>query len=476
MSVGGAAIGLVLATTISRVLVAQISTAEAPVALNLSPDWRVLAFTAAVSLFMAVIFGTAPALRATSVVPVEVLTARGPAGAGRPRPAGGLLGVAHVALWLVRVVAAGLFVRTFARLATVDLGFNPDPVLIAAVNGSRSATLPAARLTLVRRLREAVAALPGVASAGLSSMTPLNGQQDTLIENPEGLNLPESSRNVWTNTVSPEWFTVYGMQLEAGRMFDARDTPSAPPVILVNHTMAKRYFPQGNAIGQTIRELAAAGTRAPARTIVGIVSDAIYDSVQGGVPPTMYGPLSAQASAGSLTLSVQAARGTPLDLTRGVTGAAGRIDPSFALTFLPLSSRVDAALARERLVAMLSGLFGALALLRSGGGLAGVVSSGVARRRTEIGIRMALGASANSVVQLVVRRAAILVAAGLVIGAVVSLWASRFVANLLYGVEARDVVTLAGASIVLLATAAIASWLPARRASRIDPTTVLREG
>jgi predicted permease len=476
LSVAGAAIGLALASAISRVLVAQISTVEAPVSLRLSPDWRVLAFTAAVSFLMAVIFGTAPALRATSVVPVDVLTARGPAGAGRRRQAGGLLVVAQVALCLVLVVAAGLFVRTFAGLATVDLGFNPDPVLLAGVNGSRSAVAPAARLNLFLRLREAVAALPGVASAGLSTMTPLNGQQDTLIENPGGLNLPESSRDVWTNTVSPEWFTVYGMQLEAGRTFDARDTPAAPPVILINHTMAKRYFPQGNAIGQTIRELAAAGTRAPARTIVGIVSDAIYDSVQGGVPPTMYQPLSAQASAGSLTLSVQASLGTPLDLTRSVTGAAARIDPSFALTFLPLSSRVDAALARERLVALLSGFFGALALLLSGVGLYGVVSSGVARRRTEIGIRMALGASANGVVRLVVRRAAILVAAGLVIGAVASLWASRFVANLLYGVEPRDVVTLAGASIVLLATAAIASWLPARRASRIDPTTALREG
>jgi ABC-type antimicrobial peptide transport system permease subunit len=213
--------------------------------------------------------------------------------------------------------------------------------------------------------------------------------------------------------------------------------------------------------------------------IVGVVQDAAYRSVRDPVPPVLYFPVAqaqAEETPAALSLSVRAAGGSPALLTRSLTDALALVDRDLSLTFRPLASYVNGALVRERMLAMLSGFFGALALLLAGIGLYGMTAHAVSRRRTEIGIRMALGADRGGVVRLVLRRVAAPVGLGLVAGAALSFWASRFVATLVYGLEPRDPATFAGAALVLAGTAVLAAWLPARRAARIDPARVLREG
>ena len=214
--------------------------------------------------------------------------------------------------------------------------------------------------------------------------------------------------------------------------------------------------------------------------IVGVVGDSVYASLRSPAPPTFYLPLAqfdylTDLGIRTINLSVRSRTASPLSLTRSVSAALATIDPQFALTFRPLATQVGAALQQERLIALLSGFFGALALMLAGLGLYGVMAYAVASRRVEIGIRMALGATASRAARLVLTRTALLVGAGLFIGAAMSLWASKFVAVLIYGVESRDPATLAASLLMLVVVAVTAAWFPARRAARTDPAAVLRE-
>jgi predicted permease len=472
----GAALGMLVARWGSRALITQMSTT---VELEVPLDWRVLGFTATIAIGTALLFGTAPALRAARVDPNEALKEQGRAIVGDGRfGLGSLLVVAQVALSLVLVVGAGLFVRSFATLARTQLGFDTDPILLVDVDATRSSTAPAARQDAFERARQAVLGLPGVGAAGSSVITPLdNSSWDTLIDNPEGLSLPESERDVWCNAVSPGWFTTYGIPLLAGRDVAARDAPEAPRVVVVNEAFAKKYFSGANPIGRTVREVGSPREPSPPMQIVGLVKDAIYLSPRDGVPPTMYVAIRQRqpGTQRSVTIAVRAAAGNPALLTRSVADAIMRVDPDFSLTFRPMSRAVRAVTSQERVVAMLSGFFGALALLLAGIGLYGVMSYAVSRRRTEIGIRMALGAGPRAAMALVLRRVAVLVGAGVVAGSAVALWAAQFVSTLLFGLQPRDPATFAAAVIVLVTSGAVAASLPARRAATIDPARVLRE-
>lgn len=477
----GAGLGLVFAVWGSRMLAAQLSTPRSIVALDLPLDWRVVAFTVLVAISTAVLFGLAPALRARRSEPNEAMKEQGRTlTGGRARPLGGPLVAVQVAFSLVLVTGAGLFMRTFASLATLDLGFDRDPVLAVDVDLSRSRIAPEAREALFTRIRDAVAAVPGVAGAGLSSITPVSGSgwngPVLLRDRPD---LTGRERMTFFNSVTPGWFATYGTALRAGRDFDARDTAHAPPVGVANEAFVRKFLPGVNPIGATVQYERGPREGPLSVEIVGVVQDAAYRSVRDPVPPVLYLPV-AQAHVdhmpAEMTLSVRAAAGPPALLTRSVTDAVAAIDRDVSLTFRPLAAYVDGALVRERMMAMLSGFFGALAVLLAGLGLYGMTAYAVSRRRTEIGIRMALGAEPAGVVGLVLRRVAVPVAAGLVGGAALSWWASRFVGALLYGLEPRDPGTFAGAAILLTAIAGLAAWLPARRASRIDPARVLREG
>ena len=245
---------------------------------------------------------------------------------------------------------------------------------------------------------------------------------------------------------------------------------------IVNEAFVRTFFDGANPVGWRLQKVADPGKPAPPFEIVGVVESAVYESLREDPPPTVYVPLAQTADLPPFaSISLRASAGSPALLTRGVVAAIGRVDPDLALTFTPLATQIDESLTQERLVAMLSGFFGALALLLAGIGLYGVTSYAVTRRVGEIGIRVALGAGARDVVLLVLGRVFAMIGLGVAIGVAVSLWAARFAGSLVYGLPPRDPITLAGAALVLAAVGALAGWLPARRAARIDPAAVLRD-
>jgi predicted permease len=485
----GALAGLVFARWASPMLVAQLSTSVTRVTLDLSLDWRVLAFTVAVTGATAVLFGTAPAFGARRLAPIDVLKeqTRGALGDARTGLSSGLV-VAQVVLSMVLIVAAGLLVGTFERLATVPLGFDADRVLTVNVDVTRALIDPANRGPFFDQLVAAVAAVPGVARAGASMAIPLGG--DSLMDI---IDLPDApplqlepgpvpfwnSRMTMLNQITAGWLATYGTAVLAGRDVDERDAQGALPVALVNEAYVHKFLPGRSPIGEAIR-FPDAGT-VPPRTIVGVVRDAVYISARDGARPTLYIPLAQRATGGptaltaNVNISVRPSAGSPAVLAPRVAAALTGVDRNLTFTFRALQDRVDASLTQERLVALIAGFFGTLALLLAGLGLYGVTSYAVARRRAEIGIRMALGAGPAGVVRLVLVRVFLLVALGVIIGTVVSWWSSQFIASLLYDIEPRDPVTLVSAAVTLTAVGAIAGWLPAYRASRIDPSQVLRD-
>jgi putative ABC transport system permease protein len=484
----GALAGLVFARWAGPMLVAQLSTPVTRVTLDLSLDWRVLAFTVAVTAATAVLFGTAPAFRARRIAPIDALKeqGRGALGDGRTHLSGSLV-VAQVALSMVLIVAAGLLVRTFERLATLPLGFDSDRVLIVNVDVSRAPIDPANRIPFFHQLVAAVAAVPGVARAGGSMNTPVGGSASLAFLDLPGAPpaQPEpgpapfwNSRMALLTEITPGWLATYGTAIRAGRDIHDKDVQGALPVALVNDAYVRKFLRGRNPIGETVTFV-----EAPPRTIVGVVSDAVYWSVRDGVRPTVYIPLAQRDAGGptaAVTISVRSSAGSPAPsnvegLAPRVAAALTAVDRNLTFTFRPLQDRVDASLTQERLVALVTGFFGSLALLLAGLGLYGVTSYAVTRRRGEISIRMALGAEPTSVVRLVLVRVFALVALGVIIGTVVSWWSSQYIASLLYDLQPRDAVTLVSAAVALTAVGAIAGWLPAYRASRIDPAQVLRD-
>ena len=479
LSLAGAGLGLAFAHSGSRLIVQQLSTWRGTVFIDLPLDWRVLGFTAAVAIATAVLFGTAPALRATTVEPNESLKEQGRALGGEGRRALGTpLVIAQVALSLVLMVAAGLFVRTFVTLATRDLGFDRERIMVVAIDAEQSKASQKERAALFERVSSAVAAVPGIEHSAASAITPVSGMMwNDRFEFPELPNLSPRDRTVNQNFVTPGWFATYGTRLVAGRDFNERDKAGSPPVVVVNDAFVDKYMKGRSPLGRTVMPTSRPDRPAVPVEIVGVVRNAVYRTVREPAPPIMYRPLAqADGFPPFLSVSVTAKSGSPSLLMRSIVEAIGRVDRDLSLTFRPLADQVNGALAQERVVALLSGFFGLLALLLAAIGLYGVTSYAVSRRRTEIGIRMALGADATGVVRLVLRRVALLVATGILIGAGISLWAAKFVGTLLYGLEPRDPVTLIGASAVLAGIGALAGWLPARRAARIDPAEVLRQG
>jgi predicted permease len=478
--IGGTA-GLLFATWSSRLLLTQLSAPANRLDLDLSLDWRVLAFAATITLATAVLFGTVPAIRAARAAASDALKGagrRGGSSGGSLRVASGLV-IVQVALSLTLVFAAGLFVRTFQKLATVPLGFDSAPVLLVEVDTGRAAVNPVDRTAFYDRLVGAVAAVPGVAHAAASMSTPVSGGLPGAVAVPGAVALPDAERMVLSNVVTPGWFATYGTSLRAGRDIDRRDTASAPAVVVVNEAFARKFFPGRSAIGETV----------DGRSVVGVVEDQVVQggykadgvprSVRDGAPPTIYLPAAQSAGSGPpgrtrVTISVRSAAGPPAPLSRSVGAALSGVDRNLTFTFRPLADSLSASIAQERVVAMLSGFLGALALLLAGLGLYGVMTYAVSRRRFELGIRLALGAAPGAVVRLVLARVGLLVGAGVVAGAAASLWLSRFVAPLLYGLQPRDPVILTAAALTLTAAGALAAWLPAGRAAWIDPAEVLR--
>ena len=475
LSVVGALIGFGLARWMSALLVQQLSTRDNLVFLDLTPDLRVLGFVTAITVMTAVVFGTVPAWQSARSDPGDVLKeqGRGPAGSGRS-PMAATLVVVQVALSLVLVVAAGLFVRTFAGLAFRQVGFAKERVLVVNVTAPMTHYSLTQLTGVYERIREAVATLPGVERAALSDITPVGGSARVArVEVSGGVPRSEQDRMTSVNVISSGWLATYRMRLLAGRDISPADGPSAPPVALVNEAFVRQFLPGVNPIGHTIDT----GVPRSARPeIVGLVEDAVYRSLREEVPPTMYTPTSQRSAARPyVNVSVLAAQGPPAMLSPSVSAAISDIGPDLVLQSRTLTEQVNADMSQERLVALLFGFFGVLALAMAALGLYGVTAYAVSRRRAEIGIRMALGAAPVSVIRLVMSRVAGMVAAGIAAGTILSVWAARFVETLVWGLEPRDPATFIGAAFILAGVGALAGWLPAWRASRIDPAIVLRE-
>jgi predicted permease len=387
--------------------------------------------------------------------------------------------IAQVALSLTLVVAAGLFVGTFSALATRNVGFDRDPLLVVDVDATDAGVQPAESPEVVQQMLQAAAAVPGVARAAASTVTPLSGDVSRRrIEVPGRPSVPDSERWVYANFVGPDWFATYGTRLLAGREFTDRDGADLPAVAIVNEAFARRFLGDGSPLGQLIQE--GNPRYGPPMEVVGLVEDVVYRSLRDSAAPIVYLPLTMTDAYRHdpplhIKISVRAASGSPAMLTKSVADGISQVDPDFALTFHSPADRADAGLAQERLLAILSSFVGTLGLLLAGVGLYGVVAYAASRRRGEIGIRLTLGAAPGSVVGMVLQHVSLLVGTGVVIGGTLSLWVTRFAESLLFGLEPNDPVTFAAAVVVLASVALLAALLPARRAARIDPMTVLRE-
>jgi putative ABC transport system permease protein len=481
LAIAGAGLGMLLAQSASRLLVRQLTPATEttfPIVLDLTMDWRVLGFTAAAALVTAVLFGLAPAFRSTD------LSANALMKSGTRSIASGwtrfnlekLLIASQIALSLVLVLGASLFVRSFASLATLDPGFTRDRVMLVDVNIRRANYPPARRLALYDQMGQALRGTPGVQSLAAATVTPISGftWSDT-IEVAGFVSASERDKNVHKNSVGAGYFKTLGTAIRAGRDFDARDTLASPRVAIVNETLARKFFPGKNAIGQHYKEHESEGEGWRTIEIVGVVQDSKYEDLREVPPPTAYVPLAQKPLHGNTLTYLLRASVDPRGLGPSLSRAIADVNKDVTFDIGTLDEQIDASLIQERLLAMLAGFFGALALLVAGIGLYGVMWLAMTRRRNEIGIRMALGAQPGGVIRMMLREVATLTLLGLIAGAAIAMATGQLVTKLLFGLTPTDAGTWMLAVTLLAIVAALAGYLPARRASRVDPMIALRE-
>ena len=474
--IGGLA-GLLFAFWAGGFIVAFMSSGETRILLHLRPDASILGFTMLASLLPGILFGLAPALKATRLDPGPALKEQAlTLGGGR---SGGQLGrslvVSQVVLSLVLVAGAGLFAGSLRNLKALDAGFNRDNVLMVNLNPGKAGYKDARLAMFYEQVVERAGLVPGVRSVSLSRLTPISGGGWDLSASVEGYTpQPNEDPTVYVNGVSPGYFETLGTTLLLGRDFGKQDRQNTPKVALINETMMKHYFSGANPIGRRVT----LGGREPME-IIGVVKDARYMSLREEIHRTVYVNCLQDATVdGSLTLEVQTV-GDPSGIIAPLRNEIGALDSSVPLTgFGTLARQVDNSLIQERLVATLSGFFGAMALLLACIGLYGVMSYNVARRTSEIGIRLALGAGRANILWIVLRECLLLVSLGIAIGAPVALVAGRLAASeisgLLFGLSATDASTIALAAVALTGVAMLAAYLPARRAMRVDPLVALR--
>ena len=477
LAVLGAALGAALAQALSRGLVAFLSTPNDPLFVGLGLDARVLGFTALVGVTTCILFGLLPALRATHLAPSAAMRTGG-RGATSGRERFGLrraLVATQVALSLVLLVSALLFVRTLHNLMAVNAGFEPEGILVVNLDLRRPAYSKERLPVVYRDLMERMAALRGVTSAAQVGFTPVSGSGWDSNVLPDGPGTSESGKQSMFNRVGPGYFRTMGTALVAGRDFDGRDSLASPKVAIVNEAFARKFFNGGNPVGRTFHVEAAAGEQDPVYQIVGLVRNTKYYDLREDFRPISFFPMAQEEKPWSEATYVLRAAGPMENVTGGVKGAVAEVSPAIGVQFRVFTNQLRNSMLRERLMATLSGAFGLLAGLLSTLGLYGVIAYMVARRRNEIGVRIALGADRGRVIRLVLRESGLLLAAGLVVGVLLSLWAGRAAATLLFGLKAYDPVTMAMAAALLSAVALGASYGPARRAAALEPMAALRE-
>src|SRR5215469_4260908 len=473
LAVAGSACGLFLAFAVSRILVAFISTGDNQILLDLGTDWRVLGFATALAVLTTVLFGLTPAFRATRVEPATLLQSgtRGMTGGRERFSLRRILVVSQVALSVVLLMGALLFARSLRNLTTLNIGFQQNGILIASVDFSRLHIPDEQNTEYKRQLVKPIRGMPGVESAADAMMVPFGGSgwNDDIIT--EGSD--EDQGVSWQNYVGPGYFQTIGTPLLAGRDFDERDTATSAKVAIVNQAFVRKILKGADPLGKTFRIHEAPGKPRPLYEIVGLTGDNKYQDMHEEYLPFMYFPATQQEK-GFPGDQIIIRSSLPLaSLMTSVKQAISDVNPGIDFEFRVFKTQVHNSLLQDELMTTLSGFFGFLAALLAAIGLYGVISYMVVQRTKEIGIRMAIGADRRDVVAMILKEAGILTLVGLVIGTTLALVSAQVVKSLIYGLKPRDPLTVVLAVVTLAAVAAFASFLPAYRASRLDPLKAL---
>jgi predicted permease len=469
--IGGLA-GILLAQWGVSLLVSRLA-ATSP--LDVKPDASVLLFTLGISLVSGVLFGIAPALRATKLDLTSALKEKSSRGRKRRINLGSALVVAQVAVSLILLVGAGLFARSLMKLQQEDLGFNRDNVLLANVDTRLAGYKPDDLSALYRQLYERLSALPNVRSATIASYSPMAGTNTNSSVTVRGYTPGKGENmNVSDIFIGPDYSETLGVPLLLGRDIGLQDTPNSPKVGVVNQSFARAFFGDQNPIGRRITF--EGDSDKDDFEIVGVIGDSKYDSAKEKADRTVFRPIlqvqDQQAFANVFELRTA---GDPMSLSAEVRAAIAQVNDKLpVLNITSLRVQTDEALKQEKLIAQLVSFFGLLGLLLSCVGLYGIMAHAVVRRTNEIGIRMALGAERNHIVWMVLKESLLLVAFGLVVGIPAAWAAANLISSQLYGVNPSDPVSLLTAALALTAVAALAGYLPARKASRVNPLVALR--
>jgi predicted permease len=491
LATAGATAGIAVSSWFAGVLTRHLST-TAPfsgpnamtgaVFLDTSVNGLVLGFAVVLTIVTLLVFGTVPAWRASRVAPLDAIVEHrwtGRRGAAW-RATDAFIAI-QVAMSLVLIALASLLVRTLTALETRPLGFDRQGLLVATIDTQHTSMSLDTRQALYIQIVDAVRRVPDVEHAALSFVPAVvnGGMPGQPIQAVSGTApLPPTGANTALNLISPGWFQTMKIPLVAGRDIRPGDRLDAPQVVVVNQAFARKFLGTANPIGHTI-SLFLPGPPPPPVEIIGVVGDSVYGGLRNQIEETIYLPIAQRSEVwlaflSPVDLTIRSRSGHLGSLERNVTGAIATVNADLSLALHPLSDYVNDSLVQERLVAVLSGGFALLALALAAIGLYGVTAYAIARRRTEIGIRIALGASAAHIVRITFARLATLIVLGAAIGAVASLWASRYVASLLYGVEPHDPASFAGAVLVLALTTMLAAWTPVQAAIRTDPASSVR--
>jgi predicted permease len=468
----GAACGVLLAAWIARGLLALVASPTTPVDADI--DWTVLAFTAGIAMCAGLLFGIAPAVQASRTDLVAAMKARqgcGAATGSRSRFGSSLVSV-QIAVSLVLLVGAGLFASTLANVQKEPLGFEAGHVLLARVNPRLAGYTPDKAIQLYPRISDRLAALPGVERVTFARYSPLGGARSQFGGSVEGYT-PKANENVSFEMiqVGPSYPETLGMPVVQGRSVDIRDTAERQTVAMVNQAFVRRYLSSSDPIGRHFGV-----EEKPDVEIVGVLADAQFHNARSPVEPMAFIALLQKANQFAMDAEFEVrTTGEPALAAAEVRRAIAEVDPNLPVNDpRPLSVQVARTFDADRLAAKLVGFFGILALTLAAIGLYGAIAQNVAQRTNEIGVRMALGAERSSVLAMILRQTGVLLVAGIVIGVPAAAGAARLVSAQLFGVGAIDPRSFAGAIVLLALVALVAGYIPARRATMIDPVHALR--
>jgi len=471
LALGGAVGGIAVATWASQALVDLLATGSTePLFLDVQPNVHILFFAIATAVATATVFGVIPALRVSAAPPASLVNGGGARVTGSSLRVASVLVVIQTALALVLLMAAGLFARTLYNLRAIDSGFRPDGVVLARVDGTREATTDLA--SLYERLRTTVERVRGVRAASFSVIAPPSGGGGiSLSATVDGT--PAGSGELHVNSVGPRYFEAMGTPVLEGREFSSADGPTAPRVVVVNQAFASRYMRGASAVGRRVG--VAAPVASSDMSVVGVVKDAVYETMRAGAPPTIYVPFAQTepAAVGPVTFEI-AALGAPASVENAVRDELQRRLLRVPVQVSRLETQVERTLVRERLVTMLATSFGLLGAALAAIGLYGLLAYVVVTRTKEIGIQLALGMSVRGVLWNVIGGAFRMLGSGVAVAVPIAWMGSRFISAMLFGVSPADLSTVVAAATILTAVCTLAAVVPARRASRLDPVVALR--